>query len=73
MYYPQNIIMEKYLSYDKHWKFIFGSYVESHEYRKITNGMEELIVSDIWLGPTENFQGSNKIFSLKTGRMVTRK
>ena len=35
MYYPHNIFMFQDLAYDKHCKFIFGSYVESHEYCKI--------------------------------------
>ena len=35
--------------------------------------MEEQTVSGIWLGTTENFQGSYKTFSLNTGRVVTRK
>ena len=49
------------LAYEKHYKFRFGSCVESHEDRNTTNGMEEQTVSVIWLGPTENFQGSYKI------------
>ena len=73
MYYPHNIFMFQDLAYDKHCKFIFGSYVESHEYCKIINNMEELTVSGICLGITAKFQGSYKIFSLNMGRVVTRK
>ena len=67
MYSTQNIIMGQDFSYDKHGKFIFGSYVESHKDCKISNGMKEQAVSGICLGTTANFQGSDKVFSLKTG------
>ena len=70
---PQNIITDQYLSYDNHCKFRFGYYVESHEDHKINNNMEEQTVSGIYLGTPANFQGSYKIFSLKTGCVVTRK
>ena len=39
VYFPRNIIMGKDLACDKHCKFILGSYVEAHKYRKIVNGM----------------------------------
>ena len=35
--------------------------------------MEELIVSGIFLGTIETFQGNYKVFSLNTGWVVTRK
>ena len=73
MYSPKNIIMDQDLAYEKHCKFIFGSYVEDNEYCKITNNMKEQIVSGICLGPTANFQGRYKIFFLNTGCVVTRK
>ena len=60
------------LAYENHCKFRFGSCVESHEDRNITNDMEEQTVSVICLGPTENFQGGHKIVYLKTGQVVTR-
>ena len=37
--------MGQVLAYEKHCKFRFGSYVESHEDRKITNNMEEQTIS----------------------------
>ena len=61
------------LAYVKHCKFRSGSYFEAHEYRKITNNMDEIKVSDIFLGTTANFQGSYTKFSLKMGYMVTRR
>ena len=73
VYCPRNIIMGKDLACDKHCKFILGSYVEAHKYRKITNNMMEQTVSGICVGPTTNFQEICKIFSLNTGRVVTRK
>ena len=73
VYSPKNIIMGQDLDYDKHCKIIFGFYVEAHEDRNIPNDMEEQTVSGICLVPTAKFQGSYQIFSLKTGRVVTRK
>ena len=61
------------IAYDKHYKFRFGSYTEDQEYHKITNDMEELTVNGICLGPPPKFWGIYKIFTLKTGRVVTRK
>ena len=61
------------LAYEKYCKFRFQYYVESHEYGKIKNGMEELTVSGICLGITAKFQGSYKIIFSNTGRVVTRK
>ena len=50
--------MDKDLAYEKHCKFIFGSYVESHKDCNINNYTEEKTVSVICLGSTVNFQGS---------------
>ena len=61
------------LAYDKNCEFRFGSYVESHGYFKITNDMKKQTVSVICLVPTANLKWSYKIFSLNTGRVVTRK
>ena len=44
VYSPRNIIMGRYLDYDKHCKFRFGSCVEAHEDSKISNDMEEQTV-----------------------------
>ena len=60
VYSLQNIIMIQDLDYDNHCKFISRSYVESHEYYKINNDMEERIVGGIFMVPTANFQGRYK-------------
>ena len=39
-YSPHNIIMVKNIAYENHCKFIYGSYVEDHEYHNIDNYME---------------------------------
>ena len=59
--------MGQYISYDKHFKFRFGYYVESHEYCNITNCVEEQTISGIFLGPTANLQGSYKLCFLRQG------
>ena len=71
VYSPHNIFMVQDLAYDKHRKFRFRSYVESHEYRKIKNEMEEQTFSGICLCPTGNFPGKYQIFPLKTGCLIT--
>ena len=71
VYSPRNIIIGKKFPYENHSKFRFGSYVEAHEYGKISNNMEEQTVISICLGPTAHFQGSYKTFSLNMGRVVT--
>ena len=73
VYSPHNIITGQDIAHEKHWRFRFGYYVEDHEDLKITNKPYDQRVSDISLGPTANFQGSYKINSLKTGRVVTGK
>ena len=50
------------LANDKHWKLVFGYYVEAREDSKIENYTEEQTFSGIFLGPTENFQVSYKYF-----------
>ena len=40
VYSTQNIIMVQDIYYEKHCKFIFETYIESHKYFKITNDME---------------------------------
>ena len=72
VYSPQNIFMVQDLAFEKHCKFRLRYYVYDHDYHNITNNTEEQKVSGICLGPTAKFQGSCKIFSLKTGRVVTR-
>ena len=56
------MIMGQDLANDKHWKFVFGYYVEACEDSNIENYMEEQTFSGIFLGPTENFQVSYKYF-----------
>ena len=68
---PHSIIVVLWLEHDKHWKFIFIFYVEYHYSRKITNNVEDQIVSGIFLVRTANFQEGYKKFSLRTGRVVT--
>ena len=57
--------------YYNHFNFRFCSYVEAHNYHKFTNDVEDQTSSSICLGTTANFQGSYKMFSLRTGNGVT--
>ena len=72
--YPQRkTIMGRNLAYENHYKFRFGSCVESHDDSKITKDTEDRKVIVILLGNTANFLGRYKLFSLRAVRVVTRK
>jgi hypothetical protein len=72
-YSPRTIMTGTTLDYNKHCKLPFGAYVETHEMNTLTNTMKERTRAAICLGPTANFQGSDKFLCLITGRRITRK
>ena len=46
---------------------LFGSYVEAHEDPDVTNTMCPRTYPAIYLGNTNNVQGTKKVFDLTTG------
>ena len=52
--------MEHGIAYDKHYKFIFGSYIESHNDCKINNDMDDKTFSVFSWGPLQTSRGTMK-------------
>jgi hypothetical protein len=70
---PREIVTRKKISFVKHCKALFGSYVEATEDADITNDMKPRTRECIALGPTGNRQGSQKVLCLRTGTVLTRR
>jgi hypothetical protein len=58
------------IQYDRHCRFDFGEYVQTHE--EHDNSMTSRTVGALALRPTGNEQGSYFFFSLSTGRVINR-
>jgi hypothetical protein len=67
---PRTIVTGATLSYERHCRFDFGDYVQTHE--EHDNTMASRTIGAIALRPTGNIQGSFRFFSLLTGRVLTR-
>jgi hypothetical protein len=67
---PRTIMTGTALDFNKHCQIPFGAYAEVHEDNNITNTMTERTHPAICLGPIENFQGTYKFLSLKTGKRI---
>ncbi|KAL7460882.1 LOW QUALITY PROTEIN: hypothetical protein ACHAXS_001318, partial [Conticribra weissflogii] len=70
---PREIVLRQKLDYKKHCKVPFGSYCEVHDEPTLLNSMVARTLPAIALGPTGNFQGTYKFFSLKTERLLKRR
>ena len=60
------------LDNDIDFRIGFGEYVQVHEERNVTNGMEPRTTGAISLYPTGNLTGSVKFLSLATKKVITR-
>ena len=67
---PITIVEGLPLDFNKHFHLIFGEYV--HTYEGTTNDMKERTVGAIALGPSGNFQGGIRCYSLLTGKVLLR-
>jgi hypothetical protein len=63
-YSPRTIMSGTALDFTKHCQIPFGAYTEVHEDKGKTNTMDGRTHPAIYLGPTENLQGSYKFLSL---------
>ena len=63
------LILRRYLNFNKHCRGDFGDYIQTHEDPDVTNDMKERTYDALYLGPTENLQGNFKAFDLKTGHV----
>ena len=57
----------------KSCKIHFGAYTQVHEDRNVTNTLEKRTHGAIYLGPTDNLQGTYNFFLLRSGKKITRK
>ncbi len=64
---PCKIVLGRKISFTKHCKATFGSYIEAHNDPTITNTMRLCTFPGIFLGPTGNHQGTHKVFDINTG------
>jgi hypothetical protein len=70
---PRNVMTGIQFDYQKHCRLQFGSYVQAHQEPSPTNTQEARTVEAIYLGPTDNIQGSYKFLNLRTGKRITRR
>ena len=61
-YSPHTIMTGKALDCKKRFNLHFGAYAQVHEYRNVTNTLEERTQGAIFLGPTGNLQGTYNFF-----------
>ena len=67
---PQTIITGQNLDYNRHCRFQFGEYVQTHEQHD--NSMNPRTVGALALHPTGNVQGSFYFMSISTGQVLNR-
>jgi Reverse transcriptase (RNA-dependent DNA polymerase)/Zinc knuckle len=67
---PRQAIVGTGISYDRHCKLEYGSYVQTNEQH--SNNMDSRTIGAIALRPTGNLQGGFYFMSLDTGRRINR-
>jgi hypothetical protein len=67
---PRTIITGQSIDFNRHCKYEFGQYVQSHEQHD--NSMAPRTIGALATRPTGNEQGSFYFFSLSTGRVINR-
>ena len=67
---PRSIVTGVSIDFNRHCKYQFGEYVQTHEERD--NTMAPRMIGALALRPTGNALGSFYFFSLSTGRVITR-
>ncbi|KAG7373060.1 hypothetical protein IV203_033784 [Nitzschia inconspicua] len=67
---PRYLLVGNELTYDKHVRLEFGSYVQTHEVH--TSEMRQRTLGAICLGPTGNSQGGHYFMSLTSGERLVR-
>ena len=72
-YIPCTIMISKALDWKKIFKLHFEAYAQVHEDRNVTNMLEDRTQGEILLGPTGNMQDTYNLFSLRSGKQITRR
>ena len=67
---PHTIITGQTVDFNRHCKYEFGEYVQTHEQHD--NSMAPRTIGALALRPTGNAQGNYYFFSLSTGRVINR-
>ena len=67
---PRTIVSGDTISYDRHCRFDFGEYVQTHEQHD--NSMASRTVGALAMRPTGNLQGGFYFLSLDSGRIINR-
>jgi len=73
VYSPRELVLRWNLNFKLHCPLIFGSFCLAYDENDVTNNMKERAIDGIYLGTAGNMQGSNKILSLDTGKVVKRR
>ncbi len=68
---PRTIITGQMVDFNKHCRFQFGEYVQTHEQHD--NSMVPRTIGALAMRPTGNTQGSFYFYSLSTGRIINRR
>ena len=68
-YSPREILTEFYLDFKNHFKVVFRSYMEARDDSNNTKNMYPSNCGFIFLIPTVNLQGTQKVFCLNTVRV----
>ena len=64
---PSKFVTHCSTNWKEHCSAEFGLYVEAHEDRAKTNGMELRTFTGVYLGTVDNILGTLKVFDIKTG------
>jgi hypothetical protein len=67
---PRTIITGQTVDFNRHCKYEFGQYVQTHEQHD--NSMSPRTIGALAMRPTGNAQGNYYFFSLSTGRIINR-
>ena len=68
---PRELVFGGKIDYNKHCKYEFGEYVQTHE--EHDNSMATRTIGALALRPNGNLQGGHLFLSLSTGRVIDRK
>ena len=71
-YSPRQIMHQQTLDYEKHCKFVFGSYVQAHDEPAPTNTQAARTIDAIYLRPVDN-GASHEVYDLSTQEIIDRR
>ena len=69
-YSPREIVTGQHLDFKKHFRVVYGLYVEDHDDPNRTNNMSPRTHECISLVPTRNIQVTQKVFCMNSGGVL---